>query len=459
MKAATPPAPAGLRTAAALIAWNLAALLLAIRWRLAPAEWPFAWPAPGAGLLAGPWPVVLAGVAAALVLLALCRRPAPARRALAVLLLWPAAPLAATWALLPLDGATAGRILPWAVPLLLAGGVLWWTGRQGPPARAAAPAHRLRWWAWHGPPLAAAVGVGLWQGGFTDPGAVALSLATYPLYALAQLALILAAPWPWLWRATGGRPAPAVAVVATWFALVHWPNPVLVAGTGVGMLVWARAYAAGRSLGPLALSMGLWATVLAQGLPATVTGGMRVGPEATRARAVAALTARGLAAAPTDAGALGQARALLADLYPAVTGRAASPAELDRWLGTVRHEQRCLLAWEFLASAEARRRQLAAAVPPADGAYYWTELPAAARRRIREHAASLPADAPWRTVVARCYRDLLGREPGPGELAAWDRPLTRRQHATLVRELLRRHRSLAVAPFDTLASDAWRFWR
>lgn len=126
-------------------------------------------------------------------------------------------------------------------------------------------------------PLAAAPALG----GSLSPKNTLVSVLTYPLYAWIQLAIFLAYFLP---RAEPFVPSPRgrVLAAAVLFALAHWPNPAVVPGCFVAMLVWADTYQALPSLPAVAVSMGLAATVFTQVLPGTVTGGMRVGPSYVR---------------------------------------------------------------------------------------------------------------------------------------------------------------------------------
>jgi len=473
--------PSYLRGTAALVAVVLAsaaALALAMSLRLAPGEWPAAWPTAGGPgqrtgrLLAGG--LLLAAVAAA----GLAASPAPDRRwrrHLLAAMCWPAVPLAAAWLALPAAGPPTLRTL-WLLPALVL--AAWLLGRRGrgwlggAATAASAGARRGllegRLWRWaHPVVLVAGAAAGLAAGGFGDTRALLLSAVLYPLYALVQLALALAIPWPWLRRLAPGRGVAAGAAAgvtaAAVFALVHWPNPVVMVLTAGGMLVWAHEYARGRPLWHLALSMGLLATVAAQGLPDAWTEHMRTGPGAVRQRAVAALATA--AAARTDHLPAGRSRALalLAELYPATVGRHATQAELARWWRSLQPCRRAVLAWRFFISEEYRRKSGGpAGEAPLPGDVHWTDLPAPWPGRIGAFAASPAAADPdgdadaWTTHLHRLYREILRREPAPAELAAWSPALSPRQQQRLVEVLLERRGSLARTPFDTLGCRGMR---
>lgn len=425
--------------AAAVVLWTLALLLTSASWRLAPAEWPYA------NLPHPTTTTAIAVLAVGLAIASFGTAPTARRPALAVLLAWPAVPLALAWLLLPFDGATAARLWPWSLPLV---GIAWLLRRA-----TARPRRRWHegnlWRLLHAASVPPGAALAWWAAGLRDLGEVGLSLLLYPLYAIVQLTLLLVIPWPWWQRATGGDRRSSVAAIAAVFALVHWPNPAVMALCGVGMLVWAREHARGRGLVALAVSMGLWATLVAQGLSPALNQGMRVGPEAARSRAVAGITSTALAT-PTVT-----PREFVAGLYPAVVGRRATPAELDRWQAALVHEQRCVVAADFVTSDEG----VARGGPIGRGRIYWTDLAAPWPDSIRAHVRAAHDAASWPAYLTRCYTDLLGRAPSPAEVGAWREPLTRRQFESLTRRLITDRRRLASAPFDTLDSASWRFWR
>jgi hypothetical protein len=436
----------------------LIALLAAIRIRLAPVEWAWAWPGPGRGLLAGPWLTATVVAAAGLVVATWRRLPAADRRSFLVVASWPAVPLAMAWLIVPVRGWPGPSSIVLVVLTTAAGGLLW--RRRPLAARPRGPAwHAGRGWrAAHLAGAAVLIGIGVALGGFADARVLGLSLLLYPLYATIQLVLVLVVPWPWLQRATGDDSRATIVTSAAVFALVHWPNPVVMGLTGAGMLVWAHEYARGRSLAALAVSMGLLATLVAQGLPDPLTRHMRVGPGDVRVQSVPQLTSTTLAAVRASSIDDHVAAEFLSSLYPQVVGRPVAPAELTRWLAVIEFERRCHLAWEFLSSDEAHRR-LENAPPAMDGSVHWTELQRPWPARIRAHAREPAGRNGWSDYVASCYRDLLGRGSTADERAAWTADLGPNQYQRIVRTLIERRHELADAPFDTLTSEALEFWR
>jgi hypothetical protein len=74
-----------------------------------------------------------------------------------------------------------------------------------------------------------------------------------------------------------GRGARSVLLVATLFALLHFPNPALTVATFAGGLVSAAVYQRAPNLYALALSHGLMTWVLVSTLPPSLLKGLRVG--------------------------------------------------------------------------------------------------------------------------------------------------------------------------------------
>ena len=74
-----------------------------------------------------------------------------------------------------------------------------------------------------------------------------------------------------------GRGAKSVVVVAAAFALLHLPNPWLMAVTFAGGLVWAWAYQRAPNLFALAISHAFMTWVLVSTIPGSALRGLRVG--------------------------------------------------------------------------------------------------------------------------------------------------------------------------------------
>lgn len=442
----------------AVLLWTAACLGLAAHGRLCPAERAFAWPWSGAwsGPLPGTWLLAAAGAAAVALAAAWRLRPEPAaRRALLALAVWPAAPMVLGWLVLPAAGPpTRGATV--AMALVIAAGAWFARRRPGSPrsaARRGAFAGRI-WRTCHAVALVGVLVIGWATGSFASPQVLLTSLVLYPVYALVQLACLLAVPWPHLRALAGARRGPAILAAAVLFGLVHWPNPLLMALSAAGMAVWAREYDRGRGLVPLAISMGLLATLVTQGLPDRWTEHMRAGPGCVRQRAVPALAAgadRRTADLPAGEPRL---RAFLLDLYPGIVGRAPRDGELDAWWRTLVPCQRGVLAWRFYVSDEYRRKfGEPAGEAPLPGDVHWTRLPDPWPARIGAFTRPDPAVPPddWDGFLARLYREILHREATATERAAWSPALSPRQRQRLVEVLLERRRELARSPLDTLA--------
>lgn len=122
-------------------------------------------------------------------------------------------------------------------------------------------------------------------------GTILSSIALYPVYALFQLSIFLLIPAVRMQKM--GYPPWAIAIsCAVVFSLLHWPNPLLMAATGLAMLIWARQFLGGRSILALALVMGIAATGARYMLPQSWTWEMRIGPDYIEKRAQHSMESR-----------------------------------------------------------------------------------------------------------------------------------------------------------------------
>ena len=99
----------------------------------------------------------------------------------------------------------------------------------------------------------------------------------YPVWALVQQYALQGFVYRRLCNAWG-RPVIAGAVAALLFGAVHCPNPVLMASTTVGGLVWSSLYRRAPNLITLALSHGWLGVLLMASFPPELLHEMRVGP-------------------------------------------------------------------------------------------------------------------------------------------------------------------------------------
>ena len=75
-----------------------------------------------------------------------------------------------------------------------------------------------------------------------------------------------------------GSPASAALLAGTIFALIHWPNPVLIPLTFIGGTAMAWLFARERNIIPLAIGQGILGTLVWWAFPVTWHHAMRVGP-------------------------------------------------------------------------------------------------------------------------------------------------------------------------------------
>ncbi len=163
-----------------------------------------------------------------------------------------------------------------------------------------------------------------------DAGRAALSFVTYPAYALFQLAALLVLPSALLRRL--GLPRRGIVIVcATMFALVHWPNPVVMAATFGAMIPWSMAHHGGRRLLMSAVVMGVAATSFTRFMPDSWTEHMKVGPGLVRLRAVETLGGRGEMVIKDLSANVVDPQGFLKAIYPSIIGREATPRELENW--------------------------------------------------------------------------------------------------------------------------------
>jgi hypothetical protein len=260
---------------AARLRYGEAALAHAAPVALAPGAW--WWIAGGVALLAA---------AAALAGRAALRRPG-ARAALAELMILPAF-FAYEWALMPAfveDRTLADWLLLGA--LVAAVAAAFYLDRRRGRRWGFGAKHFLGAVRWLAAPtavmVAAPVAFAAAAGAETRLHHAGPALATYPLYALAQLAVFQGFLVVRLRRVSASR-AEIVAAAAGVFALVHWPNGVVMLACGFGAAVWTFVYLHRPNLCALALSMGLAAVAFAYALPEDLTEHMRTGPIYVRRR-------------------------------------------------------------------------------------------------------------------------------------------------------------------------------
>jgi len=103
-------------------------------------------------------------------------------------------------------------------------------------------------------------------------------MAIYPLYALAQLFFFLSFPMS-SFKKTNYSRHQIVLAVAGLFALIHWPNTLVMLICFFSMAIWAWVYFHKPNLFAVALSMGISAAVFGQALPYAIHHNVGVGPD------------------------------------------------------------------------------------------------------------------------------------------------------------------------------------
>ncbi len=74
------------------------------------------------------------------------------------------------------------------------------------------------------------------------------------------------------------KPIPAALLSATFFSLIHWPNPVLVLFCFIGGFFWCLSYIKAPNLYVIALSHGWLAVIALHAVPPAWLHGLRIGP-------------------------------------------------------------------------------------------------------------------------------------------------------------------------------------
>jgi len=186
------------------------------------------------------------------------------------------------WGMLPAH-TSSRRWVDWAVMAALAAAVALFCWRDrgnfsewGLTRRNFAPAARLL-----AVPtaimIAAPVIAAVFVGTDCELSRTLVALAGYPFYAFAQLLVFEVFLVRRLRELTDSRTS-VVLVAAGVFALLHWPNGLLMVNCGAAAVVWTWVYLKRPNVYALALSFGLAATAFANALPRDLTQNLRTGP-------------------------------------------------------------------------------------------------------------------------------------------------------------------------------------
>jgi len=286
-----------------------------------------------------------------------------------------------------------------------------------------------------------------------DLKASGFSLFLYPAYAFIQLAVFLYIPVTRL-RAMGVSNSTSTLIAALVFALVHWPNPLVMLVTLVGMLIWAHQFQIGRPVWQLAVVMGLTATTFSQFLPDDLTRHMRVGPGYVRSEAVMFL-AEGAGGFIKDDPAI-----YITQIYPHTIGRDISTDELGRWLELLNTARRSTWVNIFMVSDEYRNllkdkgKQLP---PPAE--FHWTTWPPEWKNQVLEMAGDEYWEKCGKTqegFVQSLYQNILGRTASDEAVAKWGPSLSIGQRKRMAEVLLEYRLQNGQLEFEGMSVEALR---
>ena len=103
-------------------------------------------------------------------------------------------------------------------------------------------------------------------------------MAIYPFYAFVQLFFFLSFPMA-RFRKTHQSPPQIVLAISGLFALIHWPNTIVIFITFFSMIVWAWVYFHRPNIFSVAICMGIAAAVFGQALPYATHHNVGVGPD------------------------------------------------------------------------------------------------------------------------------------------------------------------------------------
>ena len=289
------PQTSRIASLAPLFAWPLLCLSLiftGLVFHIESQQVPWAWPAPNGWPIESRW-IALAAAASgslAVIMAGIAISQSHRRRQFGTWLEWLALHLlvfGSIWVILP---ASISPAWFWVLGAALLAGTIVLATRTNP-APAHAPSHyffsrsnALSDGLFIALPLLS----GYWALRGFEPqaggGTILSSIALYPVYALFQLSIFLLIPAVRMQKM--GYSSRAIAIsCAVVFSLLHWPNPLLMAATGLAMLIWARQFLGGRSILALALVMGIAATGARYMLPQSWTWEMRIGPDYIEKRA------------------------------------------------------------------------------------------------------------------------------------------------------------------------------
>ena len=106
---------------------------------------------------------------------------------------------------------------------------------------------------------------------------ILFEIAIYPFYAFGQLLIFLAFPMS-RFKRYSQSPVQITLAVAGLFALIHWPNGIVMLACFFSMVIWSWVYLRHPNLFAVAISMGIAAAMFSQILPDKIHHKVMVGP-------------------------------------------------------------------------------------------------------------------------------------------------------------------------------------
>jgi hypothetical protein len=268
-------------------------------------------------------------------------------------------------------------------------------------------------------------------------------------------------------RREGRSAGTAILVCALLFAMLHWPNPLLLLLTAGAMAVWVRLYQRGASLLSIALCMGALGALFAQGVDGDLTGHMRVGPGyVLRMRQLDHLATfearvRFLASDEAFAESGGDLESWLRWLHRKVFHREIEEEVLEGWASRIRRGVRSRVLRDVYESPEfARRHGPQPELREGDARLLFSlfrpRTPAQSKyEELRSDATYARLGGDFRAFLRMVYRELLGREASQTELDTWPENPVEPERGEVVEMFLRQGPERDFYIFESANTPRW----